>query len=279
MFSLRSLSARVVALAAICVMPIAVMAMPSSAAAASWRCTTSAAQGSCGPYNRYPYITGTTSSTKIGNNVWSPISGWRQTLRANSPGSWQVSANMPARNTAVVSYPSIGANYGRITNVPTPLTSYSYVVSSFTENMNKTRGTSAWAAYDIWLGRNGCSNCASHEVMIQHDFANNGACTTAASATFPGPRGAAQRWHLCKYGSELIWKLGSSERSKVSERSGVVHVLAMLQWLVSHKYLPTNTGLWQIGYGWEICSTGGRTENFNVSAFRLRVACKNRGCR
>jgi len=210
--------------------------------------------------------------------VWSPISGWRQTLRANNPGDWQVTANMPAENTAVVSYPSIGANYGRITNVPTPLRSYSLIFSRFTEHMNKTAQTSAWAAYDIWLGRNGCSDCAS-QVMIQHDFANNGACTTSAKATFAGPRGGAQHWHLCKFGSELIWKLGRSEQRKVSERSGVVHILAMLRWLVRHGDLPARTGLWSIGYGWEICSTGSRRETFNVSAFSLRVACKSRGCR
>ncbi len=248
-------------------------------AATTWKCTTSAAHGSCGPYDHYPYITGTTSSTRIGNNVWSPISGWRQTLRANNPGQWKVIANMPAGNTAVVSYPSIGANYGRITNVPTPLSSYSRIRSRFTEHMNATAGTSAWAAYDIWLGRNGCSDCASHEVMIQHDFANNGACDTVARVDFRGAGGVAQHWHLCKYGSELIWKLGRSEKRKVSERTGVVPILTMLRWLVRHHYLPAHTGLWQIGYGWEIASTGGKRETFEVKAFKLRVACKTRGCR
>jgi hypothetical protein len=186
---------------------------------------------------------------------------------------------MPAGNTSVVSYPSIGANYGRVTNVPTPLSSYSTIRSRFTEHMHATTRTSAWAAYDIWLGRNGCSDCASHEVMIQHDFANNGACTTVARATFPGAGGVSQHWHLCKYGSMLIWKLGRSEQNKVSERTGVVRILAMLRWLVRHGYLPPHTGLWLIGYGWEICSTGGQPEAFTVSAFSLRVACTNKGCR
>jgi hypothetical protein len=163
--------------------------------------------------------------------------------------------------------------------VPTPLKSYSMIRSSFAEHMNATARTSAWAAYDIWLGRDGCSNCASHEVMIQHDFANNGACTTMAKATFPGPGGAPQRWHLCKYGSELIWKLGSDEQHKVSERTGVVHILAMLRWLVRHGYLPARTGLWAVGYGWEICSTGSRPETFTVSAYALRARCKTHGCR
>ncbi|HZC53942.1 MAG TPA: hypothetical protein VE441_15795, partial [Mycobacterium sp.] len=93
-----------------------------------------------------------------------------------------------------MSYPSVGANYGRVTNVPTPLRRYSLITSSFAERMNARAGTHAWAAYDIWLGRTGCSDCASHEVMIQHDFAKNGACTTVARAKFPGAGRVAQHW-------------------------------------------------------------------------------------
>ena len=278
MRSTHWLSASILAFAVACAPVAAALAAPAPLPDAAKGCSTSAAQGSCGPYDGYPGITGTTSSTRIGNNVWNPIRGWHQTLTATSPGDWQVTASMPAGNTAVVSYPSIGANYGRITNVPTPLTSYSTILSRFTEHMNATSHTSAWAAYDIWLGRDGCSNCASDEVMIQHDFANNGACTTLATATFPGPHGAPQHWHFCKYGSELIWKLGAGEQNKVSERTGVVHILAMLRWLMRHHYLSARAGLWQIGYGWEICSTGGRPETFTVSAFALRAVCKTHGC-
>jgi hypothetical protein len=229
-------------------------------------CTTSAAKGSCGPYNSYPGITGTTSDTYVSNNVWNPIPGWRQTLTASSPGRWHVTASMPAGNTAVVSYPSIGANYSR------PLADYSMIRSSFTEKMNATARTSAWAAYDIWL------NNWADEVMIQHDFANNGPCATVGRATFPGRGGTPQHWHLCKYGSELIWQLGA-DRKKISEQTGVVHVLAMLRWLIRHGRLPHGSNLTAVGYGWEIASTGGRPETFKVSAYTLQARCKARACR
>ena len=94
---------------------------PGSATPPSAACTTSADKGRCGPYDTYRHITGITSSTYIGNNVWNPISGQQQTLYTNDPGDWSVIANLPAGNTAVVSYPSIGVNYGQITDVPTPL--------------------------------------------------------------------------------------------------------------------------------------------------------------
>jgi hypothetical protein len=106
--------------------------------------------------------------------------------------------------------------------------------------------------------------------MIQHDFANNGDCDTVATASFGGAGGVPVRqWHLCQYGSELIWKLGDTERNKTSERSGSVDILSMLTWLVDHGYLHTATGLWSIGYGWEICSTGGADERFVVKDFSI----------
>jgi hypothetical protein len=249
--------------------------LPSPSPPRALVCTTSAAKGGCGPYDNYSEITGTTSSTYVGNNVWNPIPGWHQTLYATDPGKWHVTARLPAGNTAVVSYPSVGANYGRVTDLPTPLTNYSSIYSSFSENMNATARTSAWAAYDIWLGPDKCSpagsDCASDEVMIQHDFANNGACTTLATAAFGGSGGVpVQKWHLCKYGSELIWKLTRNEQS------GSVDILSMLTWLVNHRYLPVGTGLWLIGYGWEICSTGGVNENFQVSRYSITPARSSR---
>lgn len=277
MRSTRWLPALVLALAVACAPAAAALAAPASLHSTARGCTTSAAQGRCGPYDSYPNITGTTASTYIGNDVWNPISGWHQTVDAISPGEWHVTANMPAGNTAVVSYPSIGANYGRVTNTPTPLARYSQIRSSFTEKMNATARTSAWAAYDIWLGH-GTSSDWAYEVMIQHDFARQGACAAVGKATFPGPGGVPQHWHLCKYGSELIWQLGADGQHRVSERTGVVHILAMLRWLVHHGYLPTHTGLWMVGYGWEICSTGGQPETFTVSAFTLRARCKAHTC-
>ena len=73
-----------------------------------------------------------------------------------------------------------------------------------------------------------------------------------------------QLWSLCKYGSELIWQLSGH-----GERSGSVNILAMLTWLVSHGYLPKESGLTDISYGFEICSTGGRPERFSVSRFSI----------
>ena len=228
---------------------------------AAHSCVTSAAKGSCGPY-LYPAITGSDgTNTTVGQDVWNPISGWAQTLHASDPGNWYVTANMPAGNTAVVSFPNTGESYDS-----SPLSSFSSIVSSYAENMNPTAGTSAEAAYDIWL------NDWNNEVMIQHDmFDRGGPCgPVLATVSFGGDGGVAPKdWILCQYGSELIWQV-AGQGSRYGEPSGSVDILAMLRWLGDHGgYLPSGSSLTAIGYGFEICSTGGTDEVFEVSSFTI----------
>ena len=218
-------------------------------------CLTSAEKGSCGPY-RYSDITQSDGqSTYVGQNVWNPIAGWHQTLQSRNPGNWSVTANMPAGNTSVVSFPNVGQQY----YYQNTLADFRSIYSSFAESMHPVRGTSAEAAYDIWL------NDWNNEVMIQHQIINRGSCPVQATATFGGSGGVpVQSWNLCKYGSELIWQLTGR-----GEASGRVNILAMLTWLVSHGYLPHRSGLTDISYGFEICSTGGHAETFSVNWFTI----------
>ena len=197
------------------------------------------------------------------------FSSGSQILSANSPGDWQITANWPAGNTGVETYPSLDADYHELINgtwVERPLSDFGTMTSSFSETMNANSGTSAWAAYDIWL------NHGADEIMIQHDFANNGACTPVATATFGGSGGVpVQDWHLCDFGSEKVWKLGTDDSHKVSEQSGSVDIKAMLTWLEDHGYIRQGSTIGDIGYGWEICSTGGVPEDFRVTSFGISV--------
>ena len=233
---------------------------PSSAQAVDGgaaTCVTSAAKGNCGPYHYSAITQSDGQNTFVGQNVWNPIPGWSQSLHAAGPGNWYVTAKMPAGNTAVVSFPNTGQQY-YYTNT---LAGFSSIYSSFSENMHPAAGTSAEAAYDIWL------NDWRNEVMIQHDIVNRGTCPVLATAAFGGSGGVPVRdWNLCKYGSELIWQLSGTR-----EQSGTVNILAMLTWLVSHGYLPHGSGLTDISYGFEICSTGGQPETFTVSHFSIKA--------
>jgi hypothetical protein len=209
------------------------------------------------------------SNTYVLNNMWAANSGTTQTLTADNPGSWSVVANsQPAGSTAVQTYPDTQRIYTQSDNAPASLSSFGSIVSSFTEKMGAASGTSAEAAYDIWLGQNSSTSYAD-EVMIWNDQVNRGTCGGArkvATATFGGSNGVPeQNWTLCKWGgSELIWYLTSG-----NEQSGTVDILSMLTWLESHGYLPAGSGLNQIDYGFEICSTP-RAETFTVSQFGIQ---------
>ena len=104
-------------------------------------------------------------------------------------------------------------------------------------------------------------------MMIQHDMVNRGTCPTLATVDFGGSHGVpVQKWNLCQYGSELIWLLTGP-----GEQTGRVDILSMLTWLINRKYLPQKNGLTAIGYGFEVCSTGGRPETFTVNGYSITI--------
>jgi hypothetical protein len=236
-----------------------VAAIPVASALSS-TCTTSAAMGACGPYD-YPRITSPDEPT-VGQDVWNPIAGWQQTLYATDPGSWHVTANMPAGNTAVVSFPNTGADYDE-----KPLSSFGSVVSSFSETSpgaGPGKQNNYDTGFDLWL------NHWNNEVMIQMDNYGSqsvGTCPFIATATFGGSNGVpVQHWGLCQFGSELIWQL-----SQGHEPTGSVDILSMLTWLEDARYLPAASTVTAFSYGFEICSTGGQNETFGVNSFSITV--------
>jgi hypothetical protein len=241
----------------------------TSAAAAA--CVTTSASGSCGPYT-YPQNTDSNGyNTYVGNDMWNAIPGATQKLTATNPGNWNVVANLPAGNTAVVSYPSTSQQYPIPNGTdPTPVADFASMYSTFTENMNATKGTSAEAGYDIWFDDSG----ASDELMVQNDMSNRGSCAdlgVIATVAFGGSGGVpVQKWNFCKYGDELIWQLTPppGDNSAVwGVRSGTVDLLAMMKWVINHKYMAAGSKLDSVGYGWEICSTGGQNETFQITRF------------
>ncbi|HEX9515498.1 MAG TPA: hypothetical protein VF940_04905 [Streptosporangiaceae bacterium] len=228
----------------------------SSATQTGTVCVTSAPMGHC-PFGRYPGITGASTNPYVDQNVWGPIPGWHQTLHATDPGHWYVTANMPAGNTAVVSFPNTGFFYNKT------LSRFSSIVSSFTDSIPGRAGTNAEASYDIWFNHTG----AIHEVMIQNDYSpgRGPSCGTwtAKSVKFGGGNGVpVHPWDLCVSGSTAYWETANGNMP-----SGTVNVLSMLKWLVRHGKLPAGVQLAGFSYGFEISSTAGVYENFKVSRF------------
>lgn len=179
-----------------------------------------------------------------------------QTICGNSGSDWQASVTDPGGNTGILSYPDVQLNYN---SAPPAVSSLNpAATSSFAETMNTVPGTSAEAAYDIWL-TNGTSQRS--EVMIWYDTFNRG--TVGGSTQIGSGSFCGQAWQLWKYGTELIWYL------PVSEHSGRVCPVQMLQDLQSRGLLAANAGLSQFENGWEIASTGGAPEKFRMTAYSV----------
>lgn len=247
-------------------------ALPASAAAqASTTCTVTVVNGpnsNCGPYSYSPQITASNGyTTYVGIDGWAcgPASPSHPSgnscgptrLTATSPGSWNLTTTEPKGNTAVLMYPSASQLY----NNPA-LSAMKEVSSGFTESMPHDSGTIAHAAYDIWLNHSGPSN----EVMIDLDNVNwgTGGSKFLGRAWFGNQMFTA--WEYGGPGGELIWRIGTSERT------GTVHILLMLRWLQKHGYISRASTLGIVGFGWEICTTGGVAKRFSVSKFTLHTS-------
>lgn len=255
-------------------------------------CETSAVLGICGPYY-YPQVTGSNGKNlNVLNNFWNHAkapAGSSQTMYSYNPGNWYVDANFPKGNTAVESYPDSDAIY---TSSPPLLSRFTSMYSSFAEAMDLNSNTSAEAAYDIWL--NGYHN----EVMIWTDISHRssaGCSATLGQAVFGGSYGIPKHlWDLWRCGSEIVWQLnqpalrlhGTTNDQHAGSRfphesveignpevygitRGSVDIYAMLEWLVTNGYLPSKSTLTQLEYGFEIASTGGVSERFQVTGWSL----------
>jgi hypothetical protein len=134
--------------------------------------------------------------------------------------------------------------------------------------MHATPATVASAAYDILLDHSGTVN----EVMIHHDLANRGGCDTwtAQNVTFGGSNGVPIRsdWDLCVDGSAAFWQVPVSD----SFSTGSVDVMAMMTWLRDHGYISQGSLIGDFGYGFEVETTGGHGENFQVSSFSITAS-------
>ena len=52
-----------------------------------------------------------------------------------------------------------------------------------------------------------------------------------------------------------------------NETNGRVHILSVFSTLEAMKLIPRTSGLDDIEFGWEICSTGGHAEDFEVTSY------------
>jgi glycosyl hydrolase family 12 len=241
---------------------------PSSPASGT-TCVTSGLSGVCGPYSD-PNITDADGyNTDVANNMWGcgAIQPGQpgaycgpETIRSYGPADWSVTSNQKAGNTGVLSYPDVAQVFTRSDNTDPPIKAFSAITSTFTETMNATAGTDAEAAYDLWVD----NGSAVEEVMI---WVDNHGQTPAGNQKGSVVIGGTT-YHL--------WTAdGTVSFVRSNEQSGSVDILAVLHWLQSNGYLISTADLGQVDFGWEICSTAGVPETFNVSGYTLKNTCSS----
>jgi hypothetical protein len=261
---------------------------PPSPTSASWTCVTSSPTGTC-PRNG-AYATGSTNSnrynTYLANNCWADPA-CQQTLRANSVGDWQVTANEPAGNGSVKTAPEAqqqmnnwcaavsnweNLDPGGCGNNPlsdTPLSAMSKLTSSYAESIPHNSQTIAQWAWDNWLGND---SGYPNEVMVWTD--NNGRCNSGSLGTrvHAPVTIAGQEWTPYQYGStEFIWSLdgpgGVGTCAQLA--SGTVDLLALLKWMQANGHAAADATLRLVDGVFEICSTGGAPETFRVISYSV----------
>jgi hypothetical protein len=179
-----------------------------------------------------------------------------QTVCANTESGWQATFDAPAGGTGILTYPDVQLNYN--TTNPAVSSLNPAATARFAENMNTNPGTSAEAAFDIWITGTGCNRC---EVMIWTDTFGRGTVGGATNTGHTGTFCGDSTWQLWHFGGELIWYHPSAMPS------GAICPAAMLQNLQAAGYLPPNAALSQFEFGWEIASTGGQSETFRVTGY------------
>lgn len=185
------------------------------------------------------------------NNMWNSSAG-PQTIWANSYHDWGVESTQTAGNTAVETYPCVGKPFSNV-----PVRSFHLIRNGFTESMPADHtGLHAETANDVWL------NNYNIEMMIWTD--NVGQSFSGDSlvghATIFG-----QRFAVWRNGSEFIFALNHNETS------GVTHILASIDWLMNHGYVPASATLSQVDFGWEVSSTHGKPEDFTMKSYWLHA--------
>lgn len=256
---------------------------PSSNA---WSCTVTGPDTGCpdkpGPngetayvYPRLPASNGYT--TYINNDCWADPQ-CQQTLEANDPGDWQVTAREPAGNTSVKTFPDVQ----QLTNTwcPTdpgfesescsvpvtdmPISGLATLTSTYAESTPRDAGVIAQFAWDVWTSN------GDQEIMVWVDNQNRPPAEAGATIIDTAKIGG-QSWSLFRYGSGdgfLIWSLGTPD-APAQQTSGMVDLLALLTDLQARDLVAADAKISQINAGWEICSTGGQDRTFRLTDYAI----------
>jgi hypothetical protein len=184
-----------------------------------------------------------------------------ESVHVCSASSWYVQSQMPANNTAVLTFPGVQDNFGTGSGVP--ISSFKAMTSTYAfviPNVGDYEMT-----YDIWL--NGVASAGCTEIMVWVD--NHGQT----------PAGSVVKSNVMVGGSTYnVWRATGGSWQTISfelpssfstTASGTVDLLGIYNYVVNQGWMPASTTLYQIGFGPEICSTAGQNVTFYINDFTI----------
>ena len=197
------------------------------------------------------------------DNQWNcgsgaPVKCGPESIHVCTASSWYVESNQPMGKTAVLSYPAVQENFG--SGNGTPIASFNNLTSTFVEVLPHVTGGDYEMTYDIWI--NGIGNPpTSTEVMIWVENYNQTPFgSKMTTATF-----GSQSWD--------VWvtsdKSGIAFVANPALTSGTVDILQMFKWIIMKGWMSGSSSLYQIGFGPEICSTGGQNATFYIDDYSI----------
>ena len=246
-----------------------------AAGAATWKCTTSADSGSCGPWQDTSISNSNGYNTYVLQDVWNASSAFKsQTLNANTPGSWQVTATAAAGNLAVLSYPDTQQVFTLGSGAAPVVNTFSTIFSDYTSVLpsSPAAGSDYESAYDIWLHDPKYSASQWFELMIwTHNHGQRPAGNDTGKSFTVTQDGVSTTYEVWVTSDGAVLSLVQKTASD-SQRE---HLLSIFNWLANNGYVsPANQlGIWQIDYGVEICSTAGTAETFALTRYAIGLAC------
>jgi Flp pilus assembly protein TadB len=183
----------------------------------------------------------------VANNILSVKAG-PQTIWAYTHKHWGVESNQPG-GSSLKSYPCV-----KTTVEGNPqYSSLRFLRSSFTESMPSTVSLVASATYTVWLD--------NRQVQVAMWVDNHN--------RKPGGKPIGEI--LFFKNDFMVYKNSSTMYTFVltgtQQTSGTVHLLSALRWLVHHGKLNTTDIVNEVDFGWQIASTGGTAQDFNVTRY------------
>jgi hypothetical protein len=203
----------------------------------------------------------------VHNNMWNsskyPVA---ETLYACSYNNWYVRAKMNnnSGDGAVKTYPNVHKDYTKV-----PISTFTYLTSTFAETAPHGSGIIYDVAYDIWTnGSTGTASAGSTEFMIWTENYNQVPSGTKQTTVTLGGR------------SYDVWKPSNSNSyiafvPSAVFTSGTVDLLEIFKWTMNQGWIPSTSWLDQIDFGVEFVSTNNNTVTFTCTDFSINTTKPN----